>query len=44
MRLLSRTWIGVNGRNGMNTEATAIDSMLPKLDDVPMRRYFMMFA
>jgi hypothetical protein len=42
--LFSSTWIGVSGRNGMNSEATAIDTILPKFDDVPMRRYFMMLA
>ena len=32
------------GRKGRNSDATAIDSMLPKFELAPMRTYFRIFA
>jgi hypothetical protein len=43
-RLLSRICVARRGRNGKKRDATAIESMLPKLDLEPMRTYFSMFA
>ena len=42
--MLSRIWTGSSGRNGSTSEASAIDSMLPKFELVPMRTYLRMLA
>ena len=41
---MSRIWVASIGRNGRNSDAAAIDSMLPKFELDPMRTYFRMLA
>ena len=43
-RLFSKICVGSMGKNGRNSEATAIDSMLPKLELAPMRTYLRMLT
>jgi hypothetical protein len=43
-RLFSRIWDGSIGRNDKNSDAPAALNMLPKLLDVPISTYLMVFA
>ena len=44
MKFVSNICFGSIGRKGRNSDAVAIDSMLPKFELAPMRTYFRMFA